>query len=576
MFLRSLLEAAKLQFLPDHQPEHRPYAIVSEQQFHQVIDELRDVSDDGNLDLAGRWLHTFKVEEGTPYDAWQQCFAVEVAESILRKQCRWNCNPSSVQNTIEKLKLTLQRYVRARSRPSVFNESTEQLQSKFDRLYIPVLRGLRPLVSSGQDVYAEATLRDYKTLQEGKCVIFTGQTIYEGVRKLLCGRHSERRLIKKFEDFLSESFFGGDEVALIPRHDGNGSLDIKIGRAKQYPISQLGDGIQAIIAITFPLFTKKEGPLLVGIEEPELNLHPGMQRTLIDVLRSFKDCQFLLATHSNHLLDLTLEVSDISVYTCQSRLTEGYGEELPTKVEITPVSHGDSSTLQLLGIRNSSVFLSNCTIWVEGITDRRYFSHYLRLYQDHLQQQKTSPDQPSTSFKEDLHYSFVEYGGSNITHWSWLDEVPDPIEVTRLCGRVMLIADNDNAEPGSKKAERHAALAAKLKNRFILLKSREVENLIDSNVLEQHLSSHGIKDVSGSIGTWEDYRGEKLGEWLRDRLSTLVKVNPFKSGSISDKLGFAEKVLPLMRSYEDLTPEAQEIAKRIHEFIRDSQGTHPI
>ena len=34
-----------------------------------------------------------------------------------------------------------------------------------------------------------------------------------------------------------------------------------------------------------------------------------------------------------------------------------------------------------LGVRNSSVFLANSTIWIEGITDRLYLKKYMEVYQ---------------------------------------------------------------------------------------------------------------------------------------------------------------------------------------------------
>ena len=35
--------------------------------------------------------------------------------------------------------------------------------------------------------------------------------------------------------------------------------------------------------------------------------------------------------------------------------------------------------------------------------------------------------QHTLEYKEDYHYSFVEYGGNNITHWSFLDKEETPI-----------------------------------------------------------------------------------------------------------------------------------------------------
>src|SRR6266481_5930628 len=65
--------------------------------------------------------------------------------------------------------------------------------------------------------------------------------------------------------------------------------------------------------------------------------------------------------------------------------------------------------------QNSSVFLSNSTIWVEGITDRRYVSHYLDLYQNHLRDESEANSLSAPRrYRQDLHYSFVEYAGATL------------------------------------------------------------------------------------------------------------------------------------------------------------------
>src|SRR5690606_38667289 len=142
-----------------------------------------------------------------------------------------------------------------------------------------------------------------------------------------------------------------------------------------------------------------------------------------------------ITTHSNHLLDLTLDIQHVSVYTFKRN---GDLDGVPQFV-FENVDNDSSEVLRLLGVRNSSVFLTNCTIWVEGITDRIYLRRYLELYISRLNRK---------IFKEDIHYSFVEYGGSNITHWSFLSESDESIPniiVDRLCGKLFLITDRDGA-----------------------------------------------------------------------------------------------------------------------------------
>lgn len=184
------------------------------------------------------------------------------------------------------------------------------------RVYVPTLRGLRPL-DRDRDVYAERTRNDYgndfpvfgtsKTMPSRRVEIFTGLDMYSQVRSHLLGDLQHRRRISEFQTFLSETFFNRQPVALIPREEGD-VLFVKIGNAPERPIHHLGDGIQHLIIMAFPAFMRKGESLLLFIEEPELFLHAALQRILVELFTGEKlpNTQVFIATHSNHLLDLTL------------------------------------------------------------------------------------------------------------------------------------------------------------------------------------------------------------------------------------------------------------------------------
>ncbi len=320
-------------------------------------------------------------------------------------------------------------------------EKLDKLIEKFPKTisskksYIPILRGLRTFPRGNDydpDCYFTRTVDDYfkdkLSAQEVGDLIFTGLRLYDKIKDLLLGNLDERETVAQFQNFLSETFFDKKPVALIPRKDSN-VLFVKIGNEEEFPIYNLGDGIQSIIVTTFPLFERKNDNLLVFIEEPEIYMHPGLQRIFLDTLLKFDNHQFFFTTHSNHFLDITFDYSQISVYTFKKELQDKGEKILSARFEIQNVSNENNKALELLGVKNSSVFLTNCTIWVEGITDRKYIAHYLAKYQESLDKQTGKSN--LKMLKEDLHYSFVEYSGANITHWSFLGE-KGSIEVERL------------------------------------------------------------------------------------------------------------------------------------------------
>jgi len=459
----------------------------------------------------------------------------------------------------------------------ISGDTQEKLKAiKYHTTYIPILRGLRKL-SGNADLFHHKTKLDYFG-GVGAFDIFTGNELYNKIKNLLLSNYKERQQVIKFEDFLTKIFFNGERISLIPREfkdpkyakdnniqEVNDDIYIKIGDEKEFPIYLLGDGIQSIIILLFPLFIHQHESHLLFIEEPELSLHPGMQRAFIEALNNFPKAQIFIATHSNHFLDMTLEVGNkISVYSFNKKLPKHDDQEKEADILVQIVTSPDSGVLELIGVKNSSVFLSNCTIWVEGITDRFYIRKYLELYQhDH-----------ANKFKEDIHFSFVEYGGGNITHWSFLDNRDENpmhknINVDRICGKLFLITDKD----GEDKNERHKKLQEKLKDRYVCLEAKEIENLLTPDIIKKTVEvfekNAGNTDVKYKTEfTIDDYKAERLGNFLNAQITNKkIKTYASKTGSIHDKSEFAKRAIDKMKNKSNLSEEAQKLTKNIYNFI---------
>jgi len=129
------------------------------------------------------------------------------------------------------------------------------------RYYIPILRGIRPLDVDDQhkNFYGERTKWDYFRNGDSltdKMQIFTGLELYQSLKEKLLGEPEERKLVKEFEDFLSVNFFESKPVTLIPKEKSPKVVHIKIGNEPQFPIYDLGDGLQNLIICTFNIFTE--------------------------------------------------------------------------------------------------------------------------------------------------------------------------------------------------------------------------------------------------------------------------------------------------------------------------------
>jgi predicted ATP-dependent endonuclease of OLD family len=372
-----------------------------------------------------------------------------------------------------------------------FNQSEEYLsiidtlsvlRDQAPRIYIPMLRGMRSLTDS-IEIYKNRTSGDYRLSTTGSRQLFTGLEIYQNLQEKLLGKPDGRKQVKKYEEFLSDNFFNQEIVTLIPSLETK-CIEIQIGNEDQFPIYHLGDGLQTIIIVTFPIFMAKE-PSLFFIEEPDLAMHPSMQRALIQAMLDKKEHQYFLTTHSNHFLDMALESDNISIFQVKKEI-----EEDKTKFKITHATAILKSVFEDLGIRNSSVLLANCTIWVEGVTDKLYLKAYMKKYLQELSLEDTEKHKKYDLYKEDLHYIFAEYQGSNIVHWDFSNrEQNDDLDnegkkttlVEALCGNALLIADGDIDNKGTRVAD----LTQIMGERFILLEAKEIENYIPSSILKE-------------------------------------------------------------------------------------------
>lgn len=436
------------------------------------------------------------------------------------------------------------------------------------RVYIPVLRGLRPIDAKRSDLYAEQTKKDYfSTDISSPPEIFTGLSLYDDLMKMLLGNNRQRRRIAEYQEFISKIFFENKPVILIPSLEEKAVI-VKIGNEKERPIFHLGDGIQSAIIMSFLPFIREE-PTFFFIEEPEIYLHPGLQRKILDFFAKRSEHMFFLTTHSNHFLDLTIDIKDVSIFTFRKQLSqEETDEQTPTFI-VESVESGNSSSLELLGVRNSSVFLVNATIWVEGITDRWYLRTMLNSYIEYLKEDGSL----SLSLEEDVHYSFVEYGGNNITHWSFLDEEEHPIEIDRLCAKALVIVDKD----GDKKLARKDSLERLLGERLIVLPAREMENILPYNVIKEVVLEYEKNpNLQLPDKPYSAYQHKYLGTFIEERVfndTPFSRRGGYKeaSGTIKSKRDFCSKALPKIR-YQDLPPSTQEVVEKMYKFIKDQNS----
>jgi hypothetical protein len=410
------------------------------------------------------------------------------------------------------------------------------------RCYLPMLRGMRPPLNADMpdlinardnDWYQQRTVQDYfapdDMIKYGTQKVFTGLGLYGDLRsRLLAKTQTTRDSVRKYEQFLSSYFFAGQEVILIPVEEGNNDVvHIKIGSKEERPIYDLGDGMQSLIICTYPIITETEKGSLFFLEEPDLCMHPSLQRTFLEVLKTYHrkmGHQFFITTHSNHLLDLLEDNELVSIFSFSEIADRAPAPTDPSQADsgsnpqqskpkpsfrIRPSNLRDRQTLLELGVRPSATFLANATIWVEGVSDCAYLRAYMEALVHYLKVRGNrwgqSLAQRLEQYKEDRHFAFVEYNGSNLEHFSFeskecdagQDEVKSGREISApdLCATAIVIADGDVRDKG----DRSTWLEVELKERFICLPGKEIENLIPEALMKRQINYDHSKPRRGDV-----------------------------------------------------------------------------
>jgi hypothetical protein len=326
------------------------------------------------------------------------------------------------------------------------------------------------------------------------------------------GKGQDRDKFDRIERFVQRLLHLPEAVLEVPRKETTIMLT---SNGLRLPLASYGTGVHELVILVTAVLSVEDA--ICCIEEPEIHLHPRLQREFIDFITTETTNQYLISTHSPTFINAMSARDDVQVF--HLRLENG-------ATIGGPILRDEDSLRALhdLGVRASDILQSNCVLWVEGPSDRVYLERWLEL---------VSPE-----LVEGRDYSIMFYGGSLLSHLcAERDKVPgELIHILRINQNAIVMMDSDikHADDPLTQTKQRVCQECKANGGICwVTDGREIENYLPERVVAAACEELVGKQIAIAIGPYDKFE---------DTLSQALKTARARSLDYSaDKVKYTRK-----------------------------------
>lgn len=314
------------------------------------------------------------------------------------------------------------------------------------------------------------------------------------------GEESNREKFDKIQDFVRSLLNNEGLVIEVPHNKENILINLDGNRL---PLEYFGTGIHQLVLLCSTLVIHDNS--IVCMEEPEIHLHPELQRKFLNFLLETSNAYFL-TTHSNVFLEYN---KDISIYHVSY-------DGIKSSVHHCKTTAHTYELLANLGYRASDLLHSNGIIWVEGPSDRTLINKWISISDSRL--------------LEGIHYSIMYYGGRLLSTLSFNSEhnaeqvTYELIPLLRINKNAFVVIDRDGFS--SKKAinrTKERVCNEIGEGKFWVTKGREIENYLHNATVNTWLED----------SVFENDEDNHLGDLIR-KFKPKLQYDKNKNGYIKE------------------------------------------